>query len=87
MKQDIKELTSELIKLPRRDRLEIIRFLLFLDNRDPEPDNIESAWEQEIADRVRSVDEGNAMGMDYDEAMQKIEEKFRYEENNSSGSI
>jgi len=33
--------------------------------------HIDSAWEKEITDRVRAVDEGTAIGIDYDKAMQK----------------
>jgi hypothetical protein len=73
--QNIEKLTSELIGLPKRDRLEIVRFLLFLDNRS-DSDDADSLWEKEIADRVRAVEEGTAAGIDYDRAMQKIEKRF-----------
>ena len=76
MKRNIEDLTTELIRLPKRERLEIVRFLLFLDNRSLDSDNINSAWEKEITDRVRAVDEGTAIGIDYDQAMQKIEKHF-----------
>ena len=76
MKQKIEDITTELIKLPRRERLEIVRFLLFLDNRYLYSDDIDSVWEKEITDRVRAVDEGTAIGIDYDEAMKKIEKRF-----------
>ncbi|QTA91705.1 addiction module protein [Desulfonema magnum] len=77
MRQNIENLTTELIRLPRRERLELVRFLLFLDNRSSDSDNdIESAWEKEITDRVRAVDDGTAIGIDYDRAMQKIEKRF-----------
>ncbi len=76
MQQNIEKLTTELIRLPKRDRLEIVRFLLFLDNRSPDSDDIESVWEKEITDRVRAVDNGTAVGIDYDKAMQRIEKRF-----------
>ena len=76
MKQNIKDLTQELIRLPKRERLEIVRFLLFLDNRSQDFDDIDSAWEQEITDRIRAVDNGTAIGMDYDQAMRTIEKHF-----------
>lgn len=76
MKQNIEKLTTELIRLPKRERLEIVRFLLFLDNRTSDSDDIESVWEKEITDRVRAVDEGTAAGIDYNKAMQKIEKRF-----------
>ena len=76
MQPNIQNLTAELIKLPKRERLEIVRFLLFLDNRSSDFDNIDSSWEKEIGDRVRAVEEGIAVGMDYDKAMRKIEMRF-----------
>ncbi len=76
MQLNIEKLTTELIKLPKRERLEIVRFLLFLDNRSSDSDDIDSAWEKEIGNRVRAVEEGTAMGMDYDKAMRKIETRF-----------
>ena len=39
-------------------------------------DDIDSAWEKEITDRVRAVEGGTATGIDYDKAMQKIEKRF-----------
>jgi hypothetical protein len=76
MQQNIENLTTELIRLPKRERLEIVRFLLFLDNRSSDSDDADSVWEQEITDRIRAVDEGTAVGIDYDRAMQKIEKRF-----------
>ena len=76
MQPNIENLTTELIKLPRRERLEIVRFLLFLDNRSSDFDDVDSAWKKEIGDRVRAVEEGTAVGMDYDKAMRKIEIRF-----------
>lgn len=74
MKRNIEDLTAELIRLPKSERLEIVRFLLFLDNRSLDSEEVDSAWEQEIADRIRAVDDGTAIGIDYDQAMQTIEE-------------
>ena len=76
MQANIEKLTTELIKLPKRERLEIVRFLLFLDNRSQET-NIDSAWEKEISERVQAVDDGTAIGLDYNEAVQKIEQRFQ----------
>ncbi|MCA1793933.1 MAG: addiction module protein [Desulfobacteraceae bacterium] len=76
MQRKIEAITSELINLPKRERLEIVRFLLFLDNRSSDYDNVDSAWKKEITDRVHAVDDGTAIGIDYDEAMKKIEKRF-----------
>ena len=51
MQQNIEDLTTELIRLPKRERLEIVRFLLFLDNRSLDSDDIDSAWEKESSPR------------------------------------
>jgi hypothetical protein len=76
MQRTIEDITAELIRLPKQDRLEIVRFLLFLDNQPSDADDVESAWEMEISDRVLAVEEGTATGIDYDEAMRKIDERF-----------
>jgi hypothetical protein len=76
MQRTIEDITAELIRLPKQDRLEIVRFLLFLDNRPSDIDDVEAAWEKEIADRVFAVEEGTAIGIDYDEAIKKIDERF-----------
>jgi hypothetical protein len=72
MQRTIEDITAELIRLPKQDRLEIVRFLLFLDNQPSDADDVESAWEMEISDRVLAVEEGTAIGIDYDEAMKMI---------------
>jgi hypothetical protein len=76
MQRNIKTLTTELIELPKKERLEIVRFLLFPDTPSLDSDGIESVWEKEISDRVRAVDEGTAIGIDYDTAMKKLEKRF-----------
>jgi Putative addiction module component len=76
MQRKIEDITAELTRLPKQDRLEIVRFLLFLDNRPSDADDVESAWEKEIADRVLAAKDGTAVGIDYDEAMRKIDERF-----------
>jgi hypothetical protein len=75
MQRTIEDITTELIRLPKKDRLEIARFLLFLDNRSSDTNDTDAAWEQEISDRVLAVNEGTAIGLDYDEAMKKIDKK------------
>lgn len=76
MQANIEILTTELIKLPKRERLEIVRFLLFLDNRSQDTNHIDAAWETEISERVQAVDSGTAVGLDYTEAMQKLTQRF-----------
>lgn len=75
MRRKFEEMTKELIVLPKRERLELVRFLLFLDSRSLD-NEIEPAWEDEIMDRVRAVDEGKAAYIDYNEAMKEVEQRF-----------
>jgi len=76
MQRSIEEIASELIQLPKRERLEIARFLLFLDNRSFDSSDVSSDWEQEITDRVRAVEDGTAIGIDYEKAKKQIESRF-----------
>ena len=76
MQRNIEELTTELIRLPKRERLEIARFLLFLDNHSSDSSDVGSAWEKEIADRVNAIDDETAVGIDYDSALSQIENRF-----------
>ena len=76
MHRNIEELTSELIGLPKRERLEIVRFLLFLDNHSSDSSDVSSAWEKEITNRVQAVEDGTAINIDYDYALRKIENRI-----------
>ena len=76
MHRNIEELTSELVRLPKRERLEIARFLLFLDNHSSDFSDVSSAWEKEITKRVQSIEDGTAISIDYDEALRNIKNRF-----------
>ncbi len=76
MHKNIEELTSELIGLPKRERLEVVRFLLFLDNHSSDSSHVRSAWEKEISNRVQAVEDGTAVGIDYENSLRKIEHRF-----------
>lgn len=72
---NIEEITKNLFSLSKKERLEIARFILFLDNQFLDID-VESVWENEIIDRARAVDEGTAIGIDFNKALKKIEKRF-----------
>ena len=76
MKSKIETLTSELLKLSNRDRLEIAKFLLFLDNRKSNSINVEADWENELIDRINAIDKGTAVGIDYSDAMDRINKRY-----------
>ena len=72
---NIEEITKNLISLSKKERLEIARFILFLDNRSLDTD-VESVWEDEIINRMCAVDEGTAVGIDFNKALKEIEKRF-----------
>ncbi len=74
--RNIENETTESTKLSKKERIEIVRFILSIDVRSLDFDDIDSTWEKEITDRPRAVDEGIAIGIDYDKAMLEIEKRF-----------
>lgn len=76
MQRNIEKITSELIGLPKRERLEIVRFLLFLDDHASGSTNVESSWDEELTARVQAVEDGSAEGLDYENALKNIAKRF-----------
>ncbi|WP_413907845.1 addiction module protein [Desulfobacula sp.] len=72
---NIEEITKNLFSLSKKERLEIARFILFLDTQSLDID-VDSVWENEIIDRARAVDEGTAIGIDFNKALKKIEKRL-----------
>jgi hypothetical protein len=75
MNANIEQITKSIINLSKKERLEIARLILFLDNQTSDS-NADSLWEKEITDRVRSVEEGVAVGVDYHQAIAEIDTRF-----------
>lgn len=76
MQRNIVELTQELIGLPKRDRLELVRFLLFLDSESLASNDVEMDWQLEITDRVQAIENNSAIGIDYDKAINDIKKRI-----------
>jgi hypothetical protein len=75
MIKSLEDVTKDVIQLPNHQRLALARFLLDLD--EPSIDNdLESIWDQEIRERIRAVDNDEAIGIPYDEVLQEIESRF-----------
>ena len=72
---NIEEITRNIISLPKKERLEIARFILFLDNHSSDLD-VESAWENEIIQRANSVKDGTAKGFDFFKSMNSLERRY-----------
>jgi hypothetical protein len=53
----IKEITKEVVGLPRHQRLVLVRLLLDLDHPGTS-EEIDAAWDEEIRARAKAIDEG-----------------------------
>ena len=61
--------------LSSRQKVALAGFLL--ENADAAPDpEAEAAWESEILDRVRSIDEGRAPGIAYEDVIRAAESRL-----------
>lgn len=71
------QLVEELLKFPAPDRAEAARTLLeSLDGGD-DPAEVESAWRDEIASRVRQVEDGSVELEDGPTVMRELRERAR----------
>jgi putative addiction module component (TIGR02574 family) len=71
----LEEIAKEVVELPRRQRLALVRLLLALD-QPATTDDIEEAWDEEIRARVKAVDEGRANGIPYEEVKNDMAGQF-----------
>ena len=75
MPKALNEVTKDALELPTRQRLALAEFLLESadDAADPEA---EAAWDSEIRDRIRAVDEGRVVGVAYEDVMREAERRL-----------
>jgi len=69
------EITKEAMALPARQRLALAGFLLESAEDAADPD-AEAAWDSEIADRIRAIDEGRVTGVAYEDVMREAERRL-----------
>lgn len=77
MIKPLSEITRDAMELPVEQRLSLVRTLL--DTTEPLPvpsDEINRAWEDEIADRIRAVRSGQAKGRSWDEILKDIDNQL-----------
>jgi hypothetical protein len=75
MPKALEEVTEEAMDLPPRQRLALASFLLENADAASDPD-AEAAWDSEIRDRIRVIDEGRANGIAYAEVLQEAERRL-----------
>ena len=68
----LEQITKDAMDLPPRQKLALAEFLLESAEAAADPE-AEAAWDAEICDRVRAVDEGRVIGVSYDDVMRTAE--------------
>jgi putative addiction module component (TIGR02574 family) len=75
MPKALEEVTKEAMDLPPHQRLALASFLLESADAALDPD-AEAAWDSEIGDRIRAVDEGRVTGIAYEDVMREAERRL-----------
>ena len=68
MSAALEEITERALKFPPQERLALANRLLSQDDEANAP-AIEVAWEEEILARIKTIDEGTAVGIPFDEVV------------------
>ncbi len=71
----LEQATKEAMDLPPRQRLALAEFLLESAEAAPDPE-AEAAWDSEIGDRIRAIDEGRVTGVAYEDVMRAAEQRL-----------
>lgn len=75
MPKALEKVTKEAMDLPLRQRLALASVLLESAEAASDPD-AEAAWDSEIRDRIREIDQGHVTGIDFAEVMQEAERRL-----------
>jgi putative addiction module component len=75
MPKALEEVTKEAMDLPPRQRLALASLLIESADAASDPD-AETAWDSEIRDRIRAIDEGRVTGIAYSDVMRKTEQRL-----------
>jgi len=73
MPASFEQVTKEAMDLSPRQRLALAEFLLESADAAADP---EAAWDSEIRDRIRAVDEGRVIGVAYEDVMRSAEARL-----------
>ena len=75
MPTTLEQVTKEAMDLPPRQKLALAEFLLESAEAAADPE-AEAAWDSEIRDRIRAIDDGRVAGVPYEEVMRLAEERL-----------
>jgi hypothetical protein len=71
----LEQVAKEAMDLPPRQKLALAGFLLESAEAAADPD-AEAAWDSEIRDRIRAIDEGRVAGVAYEDVMRAAESRL-----------
>ena len=71
----LEQVTKEAMDLPPRQKLALAEFLIESAEAAADPE-AEAAWDSEIGDRIRAIDEGSITGVAYEEVRRAAESRL-----------
>ena len=75
MPTTLEQVTKEAMDLPPRQKLALAELLLESAEAAADPE-AEAAWDSEIRDRIRAIDEGRVAGVSYEDVMRSAEARL-----------
>ena len=76
MTTTLEAITHEVLELPRRQQLSLAHYILSLDEEPANPE-VEAAWEEEIAARIKAYDEGRLETVPWESFRKEMQERFQ----------
>ena len=71
----LEQITKDAMGLAPRQKLALAEFLLESADAAPDPE-AEAAWDSEIRDRIRAIDEGRITGIAYEDVKRAAEQRL-----------
>ncbi len=71
----LEKVTQEAMALPTRQKLALAEFLIESADAAADPE-AEAAWDSEIRERIRAIDEGRVAGIAYEDVMRAAEQRL-----------
>ena len=75
MPSTLEQVTKDAMDLAPRQKLALAEFLLESADTATDPE-AEAAWDSEIRDRIRAIDEGRVTGIAYEDVMRAAERRL-----------
>ena len=75
MPTTLEQVTKDAMDLAPRQKLALAEFLLESAETATDPE-AEAAWDSEIRDRIRAIDEGRVTGIAYEDVMRAAEQRL-----------